>query len=212
MNSPHKASFSVPSQTQTLGTPIVALINPFQNAIARVHACDYESAGTAHTLVFMKSLGETNLSAAAAAGATSLTLDAITFGAAQTLAANDYIAVELTGTGGKKTWQVVQLSAINTTTKVVTVGALAAAAVSGAKVHIFGAAADTGHQSHVTKASTINKYVCSAPGAVADSGYEFESGDEVYRSNGMGKPILVYSANGTAAGTLHYAAGAYYAY
>jgi len=203
---PHKGSFSQPSVTQTAGTVITSLIQPRPNGIARINEVVYESAATAHDLVFMKSLGESYLTAAAAAGATSIVVAAKAFDPGQTLAANDYIALQLTS----GVYQLLKISAVSTLT--LTVDALDEAALSGAKVHYFGAAADTGHFTMSTKASTVNRYATAPPGGVVNSGWSFVSSNTRYQNKGFGKPILFYSANGTNAGLLRSLNGTYNAF
>lgn len=203
---PHKGSFAQPSATATAGTVITSLIQPRLNAIARIAEIVYESAATAHDLVFMKSLGETVTTAAAAAGATTLNVAALAFGAAQTIAANDYIAVQL----ASGNFQMLLVSGVSTLA--LTVPALDEAVVSGAKVHLFGAAADTGHFTMTTKASAVNRYATAPPNGVVNSGFSFVSSNTRYQNKGFGKPILFYSANGSNAGLLRSLNGTYNAF
>jgi hypothetical protein len=203
---PHLGQFDIPSQTQNAGTVITALIQPRSRGIARVNEIVYESAATAHDLVFMKSLGETYVTTAQAAADTTLVIAAKTFGAAQTLAANDYIAVQL----ASGNFQLLLASAVSTLT--LTVGALSEAVTVGAKVHMFGVLGDTGHHTMSTKASTVNTYRCAPPGGLVHSGYNFVSSGTRYANKGFNKPIMFYSANGTNAGLLRSLCGTYNQY
>ena len=203
---PHKGSFSNPSVTATAGTVITSLIQPRANAIAQINELIYESAATAHDLTFMKSLGETTLTADAVLSATTINVAALDFGAGQTLAANDYIAIELAS-------GVFQLNvATVVSTLALTVTALAEAVVSGAKVHLFGVLGDTGHQTMTTKASAVNTMRVAPPGGVVNSGYNFVSSGTRYKDKGFNKPILVFSGNATNAGFIRSLAGTYQAW
>ena len=152
----------------------------------------------------MKALGYSVTTVAEVVTATTITVGALTFDPLQTLAASDYIAVELAS--GKYHFAIVT----NVTGLVLTIAALPEAASLGAKVWYFGAAGDTGHDVLRPPVSATTSLVAAAPSAVSDGGYSFASSGIRYESNGLGRPLLILNANATAASTLVAAAGTYY--
>lgn len=196
--------WSLPSHTESLGTTIFDGVQPSINAVAKLNLFTITSAGTAHTPTVMKALGYSTTTAAAASGATTIAVAALAFDPVQTLAANDYIAVQLAS--GEYFFAIVT----NVSTLTLTIAALPEAVLSGAKVWYFGAAADTGHHIMRPPASATTSLSAPAPAAITDSSYSFASGGIRYESNGLGRPMLILNANATAASTHVAMAGTYY--
>ena len=67
-------TFSVPRQTQTAGTPIIAVIPPRRGFRTKLTYMEIVSGSTVHTWYFQRELGRTQLFSAAAGGATALVL------------------------------------------------------------------------------------------------------------------------------------------
>lgn len=195
--------------TASAGTAIQALIPPHENRryYTRIMGITYTSGGTAHTLAIMKALGKTSLTAAAASGATSITVGSTSFGAGQTLAANDFVVIRLQVATGY-IYQLLAVSGVSDLT--LTVTALATAAPNGAPVWLFGTAteSDAGIINLSPPVSATTHYYYGE-GGVATSGYRVEVGDVVYQRSGRGDPIIVNSNNVTAAGTIQNVSYAY---
>lgn len=192
------------SHTESLGTPIFDGVQPSINAVAKLNLFAITCAGTAHTPTIMKALGYSTTTAAAAVSDTTIAVAALAFDPAQTLAANDYIAIQLAS--GEYFFAIVT----NVTSLTLTVAALPEAVNSGAKVWYFGAAADAGHDVLRPPVSTTTVLQAAAPAAISDSSYSFVSGGTRYESNGLGRPLLILNANATAASTHVAMAGTYY--
>lgn len=176
--------------TQTAGTKIRYLIQPNKQGKARVSKVVYTAAGTAHALKFLRPIGRTTASAAAAAGQAVINLAADPGVSGNLIAANDVLAIrETDGVTRVYTVQSVSTLAITLT------GNLVAGAAAGAKVWNFGVEADVNpadgvtHPSFAGTASTTVTYEDRENGVVAT----FNVDD----------PILFSSDNVTAAGTLN---------
>lgn len=188
--------------TEAFGTPIVDLIPPQPSSNIRLTSWVYTPAGTAHDLLFMRALNKVYTTAAAVAAATSVVLDSASF-CGQTIASGDYLVIE----HGDGTYGFYLASALATLT--VTINALSKAVNSGAAVWIMGAPGDTSYHSTLkTIASTRMEFVDYLSG-IAQGG--FDDGT-AYARDGIGDPALLYSANGTAAGTLNRASARYMGY
>ena len=196
--------WNIDAHTETAGTVIFDGVQPSINAVAKINTLAITSGSTAHTPTVMKALGYSTTTAAAALSATTIDVAALTFDPAQTLATNDYIAVQLTS--GEYFFAIV--TGVSTLT--LTIAALPEAVLSGAKVWYFGAAADAGHDVFRPPVSATTVLHAAAPAAISDSSYSFVSSGTRYESNGLGRPLLILNANATAASTLVAAAGTYY--
>ena len=185
--------------TETFATPIVDLIPPQSGSIIRLTSWVYTAAGTVHDLLFMRALNQVETTAAAAAAATTIVLDSATF-CGQTIAANDYVVTE--NADGTHTSHLV--SALATLT--ITVPSLAKAINSGAKVWIMGAPADTSYHSTLKSIASTRLELVDYLSGIAQGG--FDDGTS-YARTGTGDPVLLYSANGTAAGILNRASARY---
>lgn len=193
-------AFAFYHNTQTSGTPITQLIPPPRstNYKLRLMKLVYTAGATVHDILLMRALHQVETTAAAAAAATSLVLDEATF-VGQTLANGDYVVVE----HADGTYGVYLVSALATLT--ITINALSKAVNSGAKVFIMGAPGDTSYHSTLKSiASTRIEFDGGASG-LGDTGYD----DGVYDRDGKGDPMLIYSANGTNAGTLNHGSAAH---
>ena len=192
------ASHHFDYQTQSAGTAIVELIPPLARYRSRLDTLVYTPAATAHDLILMKAINEVITTAAAAASDTSLVLSSASFGA-DTIASGDYLVVE----HADGTYGVYLASGLSTLT--VTINALAKAVNAGAKVWIMGAPGDsTYHLTIKTVAST--KEVHESISGLIESGYDIGT----YSRDGIGDPLLVYSANGTNAGSIQRGSASYH--
>ena len=179
-------------QTAAIATPIVQTVPPVSGLKPILTSLVYTAGTTAHDLVFMRSLNRVKTTAAAAAAATTLVLDSVTF-AGQTIAANDYVVVQ--HSDGTYSHYLVSALAVLT----ITINTLSKAVVSGAPVWIMGAPAETYHSTLKSIASTRQDFSDYLAG-IAQGG--FDDGTSYSRS-GLGDPVMIYSSNATAAGTLN---------
>jgi hypothetical protein len=205
ITSGYAGSFHIPSQTQTAGTAIVAAIPAFGDTYrTRLTHIRYASAATAHTLIVMKALARTYATAAVAITGTSLVLDSITF-LNKTLAANDYIVYkDVAGT-----YRATTVSSIVTATKTLTIPAAAEAIADNAPVWLFGLSSETpnANTNILTVASVVGDYNMSGGGIQAGFKSLVISGTTYQGRGGHGDPMILYSGNGTNAGTLYTASG-----
>lgn len=193
---------NITNQTATAGTAIMAAVPPSENLRlkTRIMGLAYISAGTAHTLTIMKALAKTSLTAAAAAGATTINVASTTFGAAQTLAASDFAVIRLQVATGY-IYQLLAVSGVSTLA--LTVTALETAAPSGSPVWLFGTASEANAGLDVLKPTISTKTQYNfGDGGVSTSGYRAEVTNVIYTRSGRGDPLIVHSDNATAAGTI----------
>lgn len=185
--------------TQTAGTVIDVFIPPKAGLYTRVLQCVYTAAGTAHTITFLRPIGETTTSAAAAASQAVIVLTAQPAtsrgGATNNVAANDFLAWENTdGTFGYG-----KVSSVSSLTITLTAN-LSKAISSGAKVWFLGITSDTNtdgypHPTAPAAASTTTSLSNDVIGVVSSiRPYD---------------PILVQSNNATAAGAFERVGVAY---
>lgn len=195
--------FSITAQTQTAGTPIVAVCPPKGERFrTRLSFASYVAAGTAHDLVVMKALARTKATAAAAASQAVLNIESSSF-IGQTLAANDWIVVRHSN-GSYGAYKVSSISSLEVTLD----SSLTLPVSENAPVWIMGAPGETPHVTLAVAANTNKDFVFGDSGV--DSGYlphRVSSTD--YTRSGFGDPLLLYSANGSNAGKLNAAAGVY---
>jgi len=214
-------TYAIPRQTQTAGTVIAACVPPRKWRRTKISFLQYTSGATAHTITFLGELGRTTLTAAAAGGATSFTLarDPGNYSAApefsgrgitpstanNLLAASDYFVVQL----ADGTWYMATVSSVSTNadgTVTVTVSAIPSAGIAkGATYFHMGVAGDT--DPHRNAANPQLK-----PGTSATTVYPNASGaggSVIFQSHHPESPVIVYSDNPTAAGTLDYGSAVY---
>lgn len=194
----NRTMWPIDHHTETAGTAITELIPPKDNYRANLISLTYTPAATAHDLVLMKAIAKVNLTAASAASDTTLDLSLATFGG-DTLASGDYVVLE----HGDGTHGLYLASGL--ATLVLTVNAISKAANSGAEVWIMGAPSDsTYHQTIKSIASTRTTHYNGEAGLMA-TGYDIGT----YSRDGYGDPLVIYSANGTNAGTVNHGAARY---
>lgn len=227
------ASFPIPRQTQTAGTAIVSLVPGRKGRKTILTKLRYTSGGTAHTLTVLKEKARCKLAVAAAGAATSLIVDRDpgkystdpTMGGAGTyaagvplgrgitpstadnaIAANDYIAFELAD-GTPAFAKVTAVATDSATGRVtLTVAAISAAGANvGAQVWFFGVAGDTDPQTNAVD-QALKPTVSTATDFPNTSAVGTEP---VEISRRMFSPLLVYSDNITAAGTLEEGSASY---
>jgi hypothetical protein len=179
-------SFNLGAKTATAGTEITQLIAPRNRAYTRVTTASYRAAGTAHTLTALRTLNQTVLSAAAAAGQAVISLAADP----GSIAANDFVAI-LKPDG---TYHLGKVSSVSTLDVTLTANVPTGGFAAGAKVFFFGAIGD-GHPQFAGTATTLETYQDTTAGIVA--------------SNNVEEPILLHSGNATAAGVLERVSGVY---
>lgn len=189
-------SFQTGGLTAAAGTAITCLIPPYNaNSYTVLTRVMYRCAGTAHAIVYMKALGVTTLAADAAASATSVTLSADpgTGTPSGNIATGDWVCIQLND--GSYFLATVTVSGL-----VMTVAALPAAASSGNKVWTFGVPGDhpVGTQTN-PKPNAIKGYTITATVSVMNDWADYAAG--LLRSLTKNSPLMLHSANGTAAGT-----------
>lgn len=178
-------------------TVITQLIPPLANNKVRLTSLSYTPGATAHDLIIMRALELVEAAVAAAAAATSLELTSTTF-VGDTIANGDYIVVE----HSDDTYGLYLVSALAGST--VTINALSKAVNANASVWILGAPGESYHSTLGTIASTRMDFSDEA-GGLAQTGYD----DGTYNRDGRGDPMVIYSSNATAAGTLNRGAATY---
>lgn len=184
--------------TQNAGTPIVFLIPAKRGLKAWVESLIYKAGTTAHVLYLMRSLGNSDATAAAAANATAVTIKGQP-SVIRNLASGDYVVVRqsdgsnfLTAVNGAPT-----VNGDNTVTITLASG-LSVGCASGATLWMMGASTDAIHLNFPTTASTTNTFTDGVNGAAGIGG-----------AAEIGDPLLFYSANATAQGYLNQLSGVY---
>lgn len=214
-------TYAIPRQTQTAGTPIVALVPPRKWKRTKLSYLQYTSGATAHTMTLMKELSRVKAYAAVAGGGTTLVLTqdpglysalpewlgrGITPGTANNaIAANDYIAYQcIDGSWEFNKVSAAAAGAVSGTVSLTVTAVGNSGIAAGATVYYFGASGDTdphynrAHSQLKPTASATTTYPSAAGGAtVVEQSYHMES------------PILVFVDNITAAGTLDYGNAVY---
>lgn len=197
-------SFSATYQTATADTPITSPIPPRPRARTRLKRVRYRTAGTAHSLVFMKALGRTVTTTDKVATDTTLVLSADpgTGTASGGIATNDWVCIECDD--GSFFFAKVT----NVSTLTITVAALPADVSAGNRVWTFGAPGD-----HPVSTQTNPKptpLFGSTETTVASSTQDFDGGETgLCVSINEEEPMLVYSNNATAAGFIEFISAGY---
>lgn len=210
-------SFFVPQTSVAFGTAITAFIPPMQNQRTKIALMKYTAAGTAHTVTVLRPLAKTTVKTAAAASATSLviTRDPGNYSANATLdqkqftpsvannliAANDYFLVRKPD----NTYLLATCSAATTNADgsvTLTVSALPTGGIAaGADFWFFGITTDTNPNDN--KAHPAWAAPASATTTYGDGS------SSVVETIGMTEPMMIYSNNATATGTLEMVSGFY---
>ena len=168
---------------------------------AHVSTFQHVSGNTANSSYWLRPIGRANLAAAANTGQATVTLDANPYPASNTIASGDQVIVR----EDAGTYTRYQVSAWNSTTKVLTFTANVATALSsGNKLWNFGVFTDTdpatatAHPVFPSTANTTTTY--PANGCWEASGIT---------GHQKGDPLLFYNPNATNATKLNYAEYAY---
>jgi hypothetical protein len=183
MSLPIKSTWSTGGETETAGTVIRALTPVRKGLRAVLTLLSYSSGGTAHTVTVLRPLGQTTLSAAAAASqaVVNLTADPGAGTVAGGIAANDKVVIEKPD--GTLHYGVV--SSVATLAVTLTANVPAGGFSAGARVWFYGVNAD--------------KHPTFKPPVSAQTTFASESG--VVSAERLEQPLIVESDNGTAAGT-----------
>ena len=198
------AGFHIGRSTQTADTVITGLIPGKDGGIARITGWSYTCAGTPHTVTFMRPVATTTATAGAAAAQKDVVVASVnsmkdSSGAAENLAAADYVVYQTTGGG----YELNTVASFSTLT--VTLGTnIAVAIASGSTIWIFGEVGRAVHPTFLTVASINN----DLSDARLQAGLPAQADLHNQRS-GVGDPLIVHSDNETAAGILRYATGVY---
>lgn len=173
--------------TQTAGTEIVRVVPPHSEARSCLGNFAYMSAGTAHLLTVMVAMDETIVTSDVAAGATVIPVGKMPdgFDGGQ-LTANDYIIVQYED----GTWGAIKVTSVANLN--ITVPATSQKILANSKLFMMGVAADHPNRQFQTIASTMYQFIAS----------DFRVRGAT--SSKKGSPLLFYSPNNVAAGTLHY--------
>lgn len=186
-------------KTETAGTVINHFYPPRQGLYTRLLQLVYTNQGTAHTITFLRPIGETVLAAAAAASQAVLELAAQPAtsrgGGANNVAANDYLAWE----NDDGTFAFGAVSSVSGLA-ITMAASLAKAAAAGRKVWFLGVAADVNVDGYAHPAAPAP---ASATTTYSDSVAGVASAIRPY------DPLLVQSNNAVAAGTIERAAVAW---
>lgn len=192
------------AKTQSADTVITQLIQPKSGAIARVNKIQYTSGSTAHTLQFLRSQGSTTTTAASAAGDSTITLSSTSpitsdfSSASETLAANDWLAVQSTD----GTYELAKVSSVSGSVVTLT-ATLAKAVASGATVYAFyelARAATAAGRPAILFYPTV-----STLSSIGSEDHASAIVDGVV----AGAPVMVHSSNATGQGYIQAIAGCY---
>lgn len=173
--------------TQTLGTPILRVVPPCDDARSVLGSFQYTPGATAHDLTCMVSQSDSVVTSDVLAGATAIPIGGQLNGFdGSAVTANDYVVVQYED----GTWGAILVT--SATALVLTVPATSQKILKDSKIFFMGVAGDHPNRQFRTTASTA---------------YVFNSGDFRVRaatSSKKASPLLFYSGNATAAGVLHY--------
>lgn len=173
--------------TQAFGTAIVRTIQPVINHYTHLSSLKYLAAGTAHTITVMRPLGRTTLSAAADANQAVINLTADP----GSIAGNDYVVIAKPD----GTFHTGVVSSVNSLAVTLTANVPTGGFANGAIVWFMGVAGDHTNSQFDGTASTLVSHgdgISSLFGTLDDYA-----------------PMIVYSNNATAAGTLQQVSGFY---
>lgn len=214
-------TFAIPRNTQTAGTAIVSTVPPRKWARTKITFLQYTSGGTAHTVTFLRELGRTKVTTAVAGAGTSIILTqdpglysllpewvsrGITPSTSNNaIAASDYFVVQLKdGTFYTATVSSATTNADGTVT--LTVSAIPAAGIAaGATFWFMGVAGDTDPHYNAVNPSVLPPVTATTPFPASASG----GGAPIVQSFHMESPIIVFSNNITAAGSIDQGTASY---
>jgi hypothetical protein len=209
--------------TQTAGTVISRLVEPWKKAYTRISDLWYNAGATAHVITAMRPLYKVTTSAAAAAGQAVINISAdpgnysaiFTINTANNLiAANDYVVYQTAdGNYTLDTVSSVSTLAITMTNNVPTAGVL-----NGADFWWFGITTDTNpgdnqaHPQFDCPASGVTKFGSDPGEAVMGFIGTIQGLSPVvpnWKINGQNEPMILQSNNATNAGTMEKVAAVY---
>lgn len=208
MSNTFRGSFTASAATAAAGTAVTILIPGKTNLITRVMSLVFTSGSTAHTIVLARAIGETTLTASAAASQAVINVTSAspaydTSGVAEALAASDLVAIE------NSLGQVVLHTVSSVASLAVTLSAnLAVSCNAGAKVWAFYEIGRAVHRTITPKVSVVTSYGGSDAGVVSSVIHPNE--DKYNDGQGRGRPILIYNANATAASVFDHVAAGYF--
>lgn len=197
------AQFALKSVTAAANTAFLTLVPPSGGGIPCIRTMLYTSGGTAHTITVMKPVGDTLALHSSEAGLSVLTLKSVDFGkltdgSDHLLASGDYLIWQ-NKHGGFDYDTVSSVSgSVVTLTSALSYDVVADAPVWTC-LHLT-------HPVHPTFSPPVSE-TTPIPGPI-QAGYKNHMGISTQRS-GAGDPLLIYSDNPTAAGTLVCAVGDY---
>ena len=195
------AIFNLPSATATSGTAIRKIIPGVANSITRINNLIYTSGSTAHTISILRPVATTTADTTTASGGTIINVtSAVTMKAPNSITpelitAGDYLAwVDSTG---KFQFDTVFGVASNALTMTATLSISA-----GQTIWIFGELARATHLTFSPPVSATTVMPLAAQGGIPG---QLDSNSRA----GVGDPLIVYSTNVTAAGTIVSVSGEY---
>jgi hypothetical protein len=188
-------SFFRGNHTETAGTVIKEVIPSYRNTIIRLDSLRYENSINDHTLTFMRPVGTTRTTKAAAAGDTRFTLDSLTPSGLELLTTADWLI-----------WRDVDgkchadlITSIVGSAAVLT-DVLPTAIGKGATIWALYEVGRSNHTQVTLPASEIVTFVNFG----ITAGYD-EPGSRI----GSGDPVMIHIDNAATAGTLRYLGGRY---
>ena len=187
---------SLGKATAAANTTIDVLVPPKSGYFTRISTLRYLSAGTAHTITMMRSLGTTTVASTAASGQAVVNLTAQPQ-SGNDVAANDYLAIRHSADGVTRLYKVLSVSSLAITLT----ANLSVACAAGDKVWFFGVSGDTdpvtgsAHPVLAPAVSTTTTFTDTVAGVSA--------------SHYADEPIMLTSSNATAAGEFDQVSYAY---
>lgn len=172
------------------GTVINRLVPPNANGYTRVSTLKATAAGTAHTITAMRPIGDSTVTAVAAAGQAVLNVAAEMGPSGNTLAASDLLAIRSSADGITRLYTVSSVS----TLEITLTGNLTTALAIGDSVWNFGVAANTdpvigsAHPTFAIAASAQTTLTDTVGGVIASHEHD--------------QPILLQDNNATATGSV----------
>lgn len=203
--------------TQTAGTVIKQLIEPWPGAYTRINAIRVTTSTTAHLMTLMRPLNKVTASAAVAEGGTSLILAAqpgdynalgVNATADNNIATNDYVCYQLAD--GTYVAELVTVSSLTLTITAVPTGS--GGILAGSDVWFYGIVTDVNpnnaqaHPRFTLTASVTNNFD-------QDNDFVFTTIKDhrnMNLGNGRSQPVILLIDNGTAASVLEYVSVEYH--
>lgn len=179
--------------TQTAGTRIQWLMGGLGNLFTHINFLRVTTGATAHTITLMRGASRTTCATALAAAGTALVVAAaLTDGAGNAIAANDFIGIRL----DNGDWHLTSISAWDAPTLTATLTTAiptGRSVLKGARVTCYGVAGDAMHSSY-----QLN----SGAGATNNWPAVTTEGSSLVKATYKGEPIMIDIDNATNASTL----------